>query len=152
MRCKDFYREHKTIWSNVQQSFKLMEKLDLYLPLIWNYLSRQKKFWSPSCIKHCWPWTRLQKTCSVQISPGRLVRETRKYLKLTQSQLALAANVGSIRKIKTIFLFLDWLHYSFLELFATRLAPLRQKMDGRVFLWCYECHCLIKSLIEPLPI
>ena len=94
MRCKGFYREHKTIWSKVQQSFKLMEKLDLYLPLIWNCLSRQKKFWSPSCIKHCWPWTRLQKTCSVQISLGRLVRQTRKYLKLTQPQLALAANVG----------------------------------------------------------
>jgi transcriptional regulator with XRE-family HTH domain len=45
--------------------------------------------------------------CPVQISLGRLVRETRKYLKLTQSQLALATNVGSIRKIKTNSLFLD---------------------------------------------
>ncbi len=136
MRCKGFYREHKTIWSNVQQSFKLMEKLDLYLRLIWNCLGRQNKFWSPSCIKHCWPWTRLQKTCSPQISLGRLVRETRKYLKLTQSQLALAANVGSIRKIKTIFLFLDWLHHSFLELFATRLAPPTSKDARAGFLFC----------------
>jgi hypothetical protein len=41
------------------------------------------------------------------MSLGRLVRETRKLLKLTQAQLVLIANAGPFLKIKTIFLFLD---------------------------------------------